>query len=65
MFVFALLGCYASPIVFTDVSGQSIGPVFKGQAIEGELATNQGSEICHKNEDLIETSAEAWDNGAY
>jgi hypothetical protein len=62
--------------LFTDVSGQRIGPIVKGQVFlncftlktgsivcpETSLTTYQGCVPTKKNEDLIYTAAEAWNH---
>ena len=41
---FALLGCYAALIV-TDVSGQPVGPIFKGQAVMNRVGNIWRAEL--------------------
>jgi len=51
-------------LVVTDVSGQSLGPFFEGQAVQEELAAKHGPLTSQTSEELIEIAAEAWNNGA-
>ena len=46
---------YYSMTIVTDVLGQTVDPIFKGQAAED-------CEISQKSEDLIYTKAEAWNH---
>ena len=48
---FALLGCYTRLSLFvTDVSGESISPIFKGQAVQEDLLNfEDGTDMLFQN----------------